>query len=201
MFKLPSRTLAVAALGLAGALQSLPAAAQSEPLLGQIMCGAWNFAPRGWALLNGQLLPIAQNTALFSLLGTTYGGNGQTTFALPDLRGRVPMHWGQGPGLSSRDLGESGGTETNTLSVAQLPPHAHTVAPLGSNNDATAVSPAGKVPAAKARTTLYTDPVNLVAQAPTTTSAAGGGQPVNNVQPYLTFTCVIAVEGIYPSRN
>jgi len=201
MRKTALRFAAPATLALLAALQAAPAQAQSEPILGQIMCGAWNFAPRGWALLNGQLLPIATNTALFALLGTTYGGDGRTTFALPDLRGRFPMHWGMGPGLTNRDLGERAGTETVTLNTSQLPPHAHQVAPLGSNNDATSVSPAGKVPAAKARTTLYTDPTNLVSEAATTTSATGGGAPVDNMPPYLTFTCVIAVEGIFPSRN
>lgn len=194
------RLLILSALGLTAALQMAPAAAQAEPFIGQIMCGGWNFAPRGWAMMNGQLLPIATNTALFSLLGTTYGGDGRVTFGLPDLRGRVPMHWGMGPGLSNHNIGEMGGSETNTLTTAQLPPHSHTVAPLGSSNDANSMSPAGKVPATKARTTLYTDPVNLVPQAATTTSAAGSGAPVNNMQPYLTFTCVIATEGIYPSR-
>jgi len=198
---LSRRTLALATLGLAAVLQSQPASAQAEPLLGQIMCGGWNFVPRGWAALDGQLMSIAQNTALFSLLGTTYGGDGRTTFALPDMRGRFPMHVGMGPGLTNRNLGESSGSETNTLTTAQLPAHAHVVSPLGSNNDANSVSPAGKVPAAKARTTLYTDPSNLVAEAAAVTSAVGGGQPVNNMPPYVTFTCVIAVEGIFPSRN
>src|SRR5438270_2669849 len=97
----------------------------SEPFLGEIRMFGGNFAPRGWSLCNGQLLPIAQNTALFSLLGTTYGGNGQTTFALPDLRGRVPLHWGQGPGLSNYDLGEQTGTESVTLLSTQMPAHSH----------------------------------------------------------------------------
>lgn len=199
--KLPA--LLLTAMGLTAALHTAPASAQGagDAFLGQIMCGAWNFAPRGWALANGQILPINQNQALFSLLGTNYGGNGQTTFALPDLRGRAAVHMGQGPGLSNYDLGQTGGTETNTILASQMPAHAHTVAPLASNNDATSVSPAGKVPAAKARTTLYADPTNLVAQAATTTSVAGGSQPVNNLQPYLTLTCLIALQGIFPSRN
>ena len=101
----------------------------SEPFLGQIILVPYNFAPRGWAFCNGQILPIAQNTALFSLLGTTYGGNGQTTFALPDLRGRVAISSGQGPGLSNYDLGQVGGTETETLTINQMPMHAHPSAP------------------------------------------------------------------------
>lgn len=200
MQRFTRRAAALAGLALAASLHAPTASAQSNPYIGQIMCGGWNFAPRGWALMNGQLMSIAQNTALFALLGTTYGGDGRSTFGLPDMRGRVLMHVGQGPGLSDRVLGEQSGTEQNTLVVANLPPHAHSVAPLGSNNDATSVSPAGKVPAAKARTTLYTDPTNLVSEAPTTTSATGSGVPVNNMPPYLTFTCVIATEGVFPSR-
>jgi microcystin-dependent protein len=165
------------------------------------MCAGFNFAPRGWAELNGQILSIAQNTALFSLLGTTYGGNGQTTFALPDMRGRALLLRGQGAGLSNRDLGETGGIEANTLTVPQMPPHDHTVAPAASNNDATAVSPVGKAPATKARTTLYADATLNTTMAPTTTSVAGAGQPVQNMQPYLTVNCFIALEGIFPSRN
>ena len=198
--KLPAFMLV--ALGLTATLHTAPVSAQGiDPFVGQIMCGAWNFAPKGWALANGQLMPIAQNQALFSLLGTTYGGDGRTNFALPDLRGRSMVHFGQGPGLSDYSQGQVSGSETNTLVAAQMPAHTHTVAPLASNNDATSVSPAGKVPAAKARTTLYADPTNTVAQAGSVTSAAGGGQPVNNLQPYLTLNCVIALQGVFPARN
>lgn len=200
MFPVSFRNSAAIIIALLG-FQALPAAAQSEPLLGQIMCGGFNFAPRGWAELNGQIMSIAQNTALFSLLGTNYGGNGQTTFALPDMRGRTLLHAGQGPGLQERYVGEVGGTENINLTTANLPAHAHSYAQLGSNNDATSVSPAGKVPAAKARTTLYTDPVNVVPGATQVTGYAGGGQPVNNMQPYLTVKCFIALEGVFPSRN
>src|SRR5580765_2224056 len=126
---------AAAALSLMS-LHGVASAQASDPFLGQIMCAGFNFAPRGWAELNGQLLPIAQNTALFSLLGTQYGGNGQTTFALPDMRGRV---------LTLRDQGESGGTETVTLTNGQLPVHTHTVTPQGSPADATLVAPANGV--------------------------------------------------------
>jgi microcystin-dependent protein len=200
MLKVSSRSFVAVAAALAG-LQALPAAAQSEPLIGQIMCAGFDFAPRGWAEMNGQLITISQNTALFSLLGTRYGGNGTTTFALPDMRGRTLLHAGQGPGLSARVQGETDGSEANILAIANMPVHAHGFAPLGSNNDASSVSPAGKVAASKARTTLYTDPVNLVAQAISTTSTAGNGVPVNNMQPYLTVKCFIALQGIFPARD
>lgn len=200
MFKVSPRTVVALVSALAG-LQAVPAAAQgSAPFLGQLMCAGFNFAPRGWAELNGQILPISQNTALFSLLGTTYGGNGQTTFALPDMRGRTLLHAGQGPGLSPRDQGEVGGSETNTLALTNMPAHAHAFAPLGSTNDATSVSPAGKVAASKARTTLYADPTNTVAQAASVSATAGNGIPVNIMQPFLTVKCFIALEGIFPSR-
>ena len=196
-----SRRKLVAILVASSAVQALPAAAQSEPLLGQIMCAGYNFTPRGWAELNGQILPIASNTALFSLLGTQYGGNGMTTFALPDLRGRTVIGAGNGPGLTPRSVGETGGSEVTTLTVANLPTHAHSFAPLGSNNDATSISPAGKVAATKARTTLYADPVNIVSGAVGSTSATGGGVPAERMQPFLTIKCYIALEGIYPSRE
>jgi microcystin-dependent protein len=184
-------------------LTSLPttASAQAEPLLGQVMCGAFNFAPRGWARMDGQLMSIATNTALFALLGTNYGGDGRTTFALPDMRGRVLMHDGTGPGLTSRTLGEMGGTETVTLNNAQLPAHTHTVTPQGSPSDATLVSPAGGVPATKARTTLYAPGPGTIPMSPVLTSPAGSNAPVPNMQPFLTINCFIAVEGIFPSRS
>lgn len=200
MFRIIVRKIVVGLAALAG-LQALPAAAQSDPMIGQMMCGAFNFAPRGWAEMNGDLLPISENDALFSLLGTTYGGDGQTTFALPDTRGRAVLGTGAGPGLQNRTLGEAGGSEAVTLTVANLPQHTHPFAPLGSNNDATSISPAGKVPAAKARTTLYTEPSNTVTQAGGNTGVTGGGQAVANAQPYLTVKCFIALYGIYPSHN
>lgn len=195
-----SRTVVALVVSMTG-LQATPAMAQSEPYLGQIMCAGFNFAPRGWAEMNGQLLSIAQNSALFALLGTTYGGNGQTTFALPDMRGRTLVHAGQGPGLSNRIQGETGGNETTTLATINLPPHAHAFAPLGSTNDASSVSPAGKVAASKARTTLYAEPSNLVAQASSTTGTAGSGVPFSNMHPFVTVKCFIALQGIFPSRD
>ncbi|MBS0348422.1 MAG: phage tail protein [Proteobacteria bacterium] len=176
------------------------ASAQAEPFIGQIMCAGFNFAPNGWAELNGQLLPISTNTALFSLLGTTYGGDGRVTFGLPDMRGRVLMHAGQGPGLSNRNQGEIGGTETQTIGIANMPAHTHQVAPLGSGADATAVSPAGAMPASKARTTLYTANGPALPMAATTSSSTGGGSPISNMQPYVVVKCFMALQGIFPSR-
>jgi len=177
------------------------AAAQAEPFIGQIMCAAFTFAPRGWAELNGQILPIGPNTALFSLIGTTYGGNGQSTFALPDLRGRVAMHAGSGPGLTPRTQGEFAGAEQVTLNNAQLPSHNHTVTPQGSSADATLVSPANGVPANKARTTLYAPGPGTVPMSPVLTSPAGSNAPVPVMQPYLAVKCFIALQGVYPSQN
>ena len=194
----PLSSLAVVA---AAALAPLQAAqAQSEPFLGQIMCGAFNFAPRGWARLDGQVLSIAANTALFSLLGTTYGGDGRVTFALPDMRGRALLHDGQGPGLSPHIEGAAEGHETVTLTSAQMPAHVHGVTPLGSTADATQVSPANGVPASKARTTLYAPGPGTVSMAPVTTSPAGGNQPVSVAPPTLTVECFIAIAGVFPSR-
>lgn len=202
MSHLPSRSARAAAAALALGAAHDPAFAQaSDQFIGQIMCAAFNFAPTGWAELNGQILSIAQNTALFSLLGTQYGGNGQTTFALPDMRGRVLIHAGQGPGLTSRVEGETGGTETVTLTNGQLPAHTHTVTPHGSPADATLVSPANGVAATKARTTLYAPGPGTVPMSPVLTSPAGANSPVPVMQPYVTVKCFIALQGIFPSRN
>lgn len=173
----------------------------SEPFVAEIFMGGMNFAPRGYATCQGQLLPIAQNTALFSLLGTTFGGNGQTTFALPDLRGRVPMGWGQGPGLSPRDLGETGGEENTTLLVTQIPAHNHLLNASSEAGDSSV--PTGKVLANtgaldKEYRTLGASTVQLNASS---ISATGGNQPHNNLQPFLVLNFYIAVEGIFPSRN
>ncbi|MGB9179343.1 MAG: tail fiber protein [Pyrinomonadaceae bacterium] len=169
----------------------------SEPYLGMIIIVPYNFSPRGWAFCNGQILPIAQNTALFSLLGTTFGGNGQTTFALPDLRGRVPNSSGQGPGLSSYDLGQVGGTESTTLTVNQMPGHAHPYTPGCATGDATSGKPSNNFPANGGQ---YASPANGTMGAGVT-GLAGGGQPVSILQPYLTLNYCIALEGIFPSRN
>jgi microcystin-dependent protein len=171
----------------------------SEPFLGQIMLTPYNFPPRGWAFCNGQILPIAQNTALFSLLGTTYGGNGQTTFALPDLRGRTPVGSGQGPGLSSYDLGQVGGTETGTLTVNQMPAHNHLVNVNTDNGDTGRI--ANTFLANSSETPYTTSLASPGTMAPQMISNTGGNQPFALLQPYLTLNYCIALEGIFPSRD
>ncbi|WP_224240286.1 phage tail protein [Hyalangium gracile] len=175
----------------------------SEPYIGEIRMFAGNFAPRGWAFCNGQLLSIAQNSALFSLLGTTYGGNGQTTFALPNLQGRVPMHWGTGPGLTPRTLGESSGSESVTLISTQMPAHTHSLHASGTQGDQ--FTPEGHVPAMLINSTgqpenAYSATINTTMNA-AAIGAAGGNQPHNNMQPYQCVSFIIALQGIYPSRN
>lgn len=192
--------VATAMLSLIG-LHGNAGAQATDPYLGQIMCGAFNFAPKGWARLDGQILSISQNTALFVLLGTNFGGNGQTTFALPDMRGRVLIHDGSGPGLTSRVIGESAGAEQVTLNNAQLPAHTHTVIPMGSTADATLVSPAQAVPATKSRTTLYAPGPGTVAMSSILTTTTGSNAPVPVMQPYLAINCFIAVQGVFPPRN
>lgn len=174
-----------------------------EPFLGEIKMFGGNFAPRGYAFCNGQLIAIAQNSALFSILGTTYGGDGITTFALPDFRGRVPMNWGQGPGLTSRQLGESSGEENHTLIVNEMPSHTHTVSVLPgcSTEDAETGVPTGKIPAA-VPTNAFAAAANASMGASNGTAApAGGSAPHNNLQPYLAVSFIIALEGVFPSRN
>jgi microcystin-dependent protein len=190
-----SALLASACLG-----HAAPALAQTSPYLGQVMCGAFNFAPKGWAMMNGQLLPISQNTALFALLGTTYGGDGQVTFALPEMRGRMPVHFGQGLGLANRNLGDHGGGETVSLTPAQLPPHTHSVAMLASMADATSTSPAGHVPA-KGKQPQYADPTALASMAPVTTGSTGSAVPIDKMPPYLAINCMIALVGTWPAAN
>jgi microcystin-dependent protein len=166
----------------------------SEPFIASIVLFAGNFAPRGWAFCDGQIMAINQNTALFSLLGTTYGGNGQTTFALPDLRGRVPVGPRQGPGLQNYDLGEFSGVETVTLISTQMPAHQH-LQPA-SNADEDTNRPNNAVPAKGGVYAGSTDGSNL-----DPTSVAGGNQPHENRPPFLAMNYIIAVEGIFPSRN
>jgi microcystin-dependent protein len=169
----------------------------SEPFLGEIRIFPYNFAPRSWAFCNGQILSIAQNTALFSLLGTTYGGNGTTTFALPDLRGRVAISSGQGPGLSNYDLGQVGGTESVTLTQNQMPGHSHLASV--NNGAATTTRPNNQVPAQS--TPAYAAAGDGSTFNPAFIQNTGGGQPHGNVQPFLTLNFCIALEGIFPSRN
>ena len=170
-----------------------------EPFLGFISMFGFGFAPRGWATCDGQLLSIAQNTALFSLLGTTYGGNGQTTFALPDLQGRVAVHTGQGPGLSPRDLGEVGGVENVTLTTQQIPAHTHGFRVNSAAATDTAVSNNFPAVAGGSVGNAYGTSQNGSMPADTL-QPVGGGQPHNNLQPYLTMNYIIALEGIFPSR-
>ena len=172
----------------------------SEPFVAEIRILPFTFAPRGWAQCDGQLMPISQNTALFSLLGTFYGGDGKSTFALPDLRGRVPMFWGSGPGLSQRVQAETGGSETVTLTVEQMPAHAHNTNVLTATASSTV--PDNNLLAVAADDT-YGPPgtKRMVAMDPTTVGIAGSGAPHNNLQPFLVFNFCIALQGIFPSRG
>ncbi|MEP2936888.1 MAG: tail fiber protein [Gilvibacter sp.] len=183
-----------------------------DPFIGEIIMFGGNFAPRGWALCNGQLLPISQNTALFSILGTTYGGDGRTTFGLPDLRGRVPVSSGHGPGLSNYSLGEKGGTETNTLTQNQLPSHSHTgVLKVSSANATQGAATQGSSIAApgtlSGRTFTPSEGFNAAAPditmngASVSTNPTGGGQSVNNIQPFQVVNYIIALQGVFPSRS
>ncbi len=169
----------------------------TEPYLGEIRNFAFNFPPVGWAQCQGQLLSIAQNTALFSLLGTMYGGDGRTTFALPDLRGRVSVSTGQGPGLSSYDQGEVGGAETVTLTSGQTAPHTHGVA---ASSAGTSKNPANALPAFTSGDASYGTTGDLT-MSPTMIQPNVGGQPHENRQPYLVTNWCIAVQGIFPSRQ
>lgn len=181
----------------------------AEPFLGQIIMFAGNFAPRGWAFCEGQLLPISQNTALFSLLGTAYGGDGRTTFALPDLRGRVPIHAGQGPGLSHYNLGQQGGVEQVNLNTSNLPTHSHAAT-------ATTKAQSGGGDSASPKDAVWAQDGAVGAQSYSTSAPnsamrsdavevsvqdAGGGQAHENRQPYLAINYIIALEGLFPSRS
>lgn len=173
----------------------------ATPFLAQILGFAGNFSPRGYAKCDGQFLSIAQNEALFTLLGTTYGGNGQTTFCLPDLRGRAAVHDGQGPGLDSFVIGQSGGEEDVTLTLPQLPAHRHTVAAATSGKPR--VSPQGNVPAPDpgAAAAGFSDAAADNAMDAAMAGTQGGGQPHNNLSPYLVINHIIALEGVYPAWN
>ena len=171
----------------------------SEPFIGEIRANGFNFAPRGWAFCDGQLLPISQNSALFSLLGTTYGGDGRSTFGLPDLQGRAALHMGQGPGLSNRPLGQKSGAETNTLNVNQLASHNHLFSPpSGSTSGNTDVATNNVF--ALAEEDNYLNSPNA-AMAEGTTGNTGNSQSVNNMQPNLVVNFCIALVGVFPSRN
>jgi microcystin-dependent protein len=171
----------------------------ADPFVAEIRIFPFNFAPKGWAWCDGQLLPLSQNTALFSLLGTTYGGDGKSTFALPDIQGRTVMHPGQGPGLSLHDLGETGGSETVTLLESEIPSHAHGV--TASQPDGVERTPAGQLLATGMGISQYQTPGPLANLASAAIAPAGGDQPHNNLQPYLTFYFNIALQGVFPPRG
>ena len=171
----------------------------SEPFIGEIRMFAGNFAPRSWAFCDGQLLAITQNEPLFSLLGTIYGGDGRTTFGLPDLRGRVPIHAGSGPGLSPRNLGTKAGLETVVVSQNQLPAHSHAL--QGSTDLADSPNPADRVVATSTTVDLYIQEAPADALAADSIGATGGSQAHDNVMPFLCIHFIIALFGIYPSRS
>ena len=177
----------------------------ATPFLGMICLFGINFSPRGWYACNGQLLAISQNDALFALLGTTFGGDGQNTFAVPDLRGRVPIHQGQGPGLSNYVIGQMAGSETVTLNSSQLPAHNHTA--MANNTSATGAVPVAGNSIASPKDVNNDNAYMYSTAAPDTTiipssvSIAGGNQPHENMQPFLALNYCIAAEGIFPSRN
>jgi microcystin-dependent protein len=180
-------------------LESSKEIVMADPFVAEIRIFPFNFAPKGWAWCDGQLLPLSQNTALFSLLGTTYGGNGKSNFALPDLQGRAPMHPGQGPGLSLHDLGETGGSDTVTLLESEIPAHSHQMSvssQLGLEN-----LPTGQRFAMGDGVNIYSPAANLTAMANEALAPAGGDQPHNNLMPYLTYYFNIALQGVFPPRS
>jgi microcystin-dependent protein len=174
----------------------------ADPFVAEIRIFPFNFAPRGWAWCDGQLLPLSQNTALFSLLGTTYGGNGRTNFALPNLQGRAPMHPGQGPGLSLHDLGEEGGAETVTLLESEIPSHSHAAMAATTPANVNAPSAAVNLTRSSGGFAYQSNAAaNLVAMSPGALVPVGGDQPHNNMMPYLTCYFCIALQGVFPPRT
>jgi microcystin-dependent protein len=170
-----------------------------DPFVAEIRIYPFNFPPKGWAFCDGQLLPISQNTALFSLLGTTYGGDGKSTFALPNMQGNAPMHPGQGPGLSLHDLGETGGSETVSLLESEIPAHSHTLRASLDDADLRIPTPARSL--AKSNSNVYVTGNPNTALAAQALTPAGGDQPHNNMMPYLTLNFCIALQGVFPPRT
>lgn len=170
-----------------------------DPFVAEIRIFPFNFAPKGWAFCDGQILPLSQNTALFSLLGTTYGGDGKSNFALPDMQGNAPMHPGQGPGLSLHDLGETGGSDTVSLLESEIPSHSHGF--IASQADGINRLPATNLAANMIGVNGYAAPGTIVNMADQALTPAGGDQPHNNMQPYLTLNFCIALQGVYPPRT
>lgn len=175
----------------------------ADPFVAEIRIFPFNFAPKGWAWCDGQLMPLSQNTALFSLLGTTYGGDGKSNFALPDLEGRAPMHPGQGPGLSLHDLGETGGSETVTLLESEIPAHSHSWRVSSSGADEEGLkNPTNNATGKEVNTLPIYVPLSAnVNMSPFGLAPAGGDQPHNNLQPYLTYYFNIALQGVFPPRG
>ena len=179
----------------------------SDPFVGEIAVVPFNFAPRGWAFCNGQLLPISQNTALFSLLGTFYGGDGKSTFALPDFQGNFPVHQGQGPGLSERFVGETGGSQTVTLLESEIPSHNHAMTASITNGNTNSASGSQMAKGFKGNlqssnnARFYSAAAPAATMSPTAIAPAGGSLPHNNMMPYLGFNVIIALQGVFPPRG
>ena len=173
----------------------------SDPFVAEIRIFPFNFAPKGWAFCNGQLMPISQNTALFSLLGTFYGGDGRSTFGLPNLQGSAPTHQGQGPGLSGYFVGQSGGSGTITLIQSELPVHAHQASGASGSSPTSPANATWGTGAGRTPPPMYVDGSPNVVMAPTALAPSGGSQPHNNMQPYLTLNFCIAMQGIFPPRS
>jgi microcystin-dependent protein len=171
-----------------------------DPFVAEIRIFAFNFAPKGWAFCDGQILPLSQNTALFSLLGTTYGGDGKSNFALPNMQTNVPMNFGQGPGLSLYDLGQEGGSQFVTLLQSEVPPHNHGVQSVPGNFAGTSNVVGGNSYAKSAQGNAYTAPANFVTMNVQEVSFVGNNQPHNNMMPYITLNFCIALQGVFPPR-
>lgn len=193
------------AIAVQGIFPSRDSGTAGDPFVGEVRLFAGSFTPGGWAACDGQTMALAQNTALFSLLGTMYGGDGKSTFGLPDLRGASPIHHGHGPGLSPYDLGEQGGAETVTLLQAEIPAHTHTARTVAPGTTGTSGNPSGGAWATsvqgRLREKLYSTDPGTRPMSPDATAAVGGGQPHNNMSPYLAVRAIIALQGVFPARS